>query len=348
MSAVLSFIIYPVLVKKNQNKIVNTDNANNPEVNSEQIAEKLSQDKKNLIFLLLGYGGAGHDGGSLMDAIQVANIDFDKKKISLISIPRDTYVRSKSGREFKINEGVLHGSQENKDTKGTLITKGIHEMENLVSDLTGLKVDYYMAVDFTGFERSIGIILKGVEVNVGQTLNDPWYPIFGEAVNTCGMSLEEVTVLTQKYSGFELESKFPCRYEHLLFNKGIVKMQGGDALKYVRSRHGSSGGDMDRGRRQQEVIAAVWKKLFTIEALKDIPVFFKEAVTNVQTDVTVDMVKYVTPFLEGGSNYKIVNINLNTSNVLSASTGPGGQAILVSKKTDNSVAEFIKNELLKD
>ena len=182
-----------------------------------------------------------------------------------------------------------------------------------------------------GYKRAIGINLGGIEVNVPKTLEDPWYPIKGEELNPCGYSPEEIADLTTKYSGFELERKFECRYEHLLFEKGLVKMEGGDALKYVRSRHGSSGGDFSRSQRQHAVLKAIKDKVFSLEALDDAPGFFKEVSANTTTDLDLKIVKYLAPAIKSSQDFEIKSLVLSTDNVLSSSKSSNGQFILKPK-----------------
>ena len=57
---------------------------------------------ETLNLLLLGSGGAGHEGGELTDAIILAHIDFRQAKIGLISIPRDLWISEKKiNRDYK-------------------------------------------------------------------------------------------------------------------------------------------------------------------------------------------------------------------------------------------------------
>lgn len=304
------------------------------------------EDLKTLDIVLMGYGGAGHDGGYLIDAIQLLHIDFEKAKILLISIPRDLWVKTPGGQETKINAVVINSSYKNDKTN--LIGSGAQSLKKVLTEITGLPANYFIGVDFVGFQRAIGINLKGIEVDVGETLDDPWYPIKGEELNPCGKTSQEIASLSAKLTGFELERQFPCRYKHLLFKKGLVHMEGGDALEYVRSRHGSNEGDISRGRRQQEVLTAIRKKLFSISTLENLPVFFSEAVKNTTTDITPDIAKYLVPALKKSQEFTIKSINLSTTNVLANSSSRAGGFILVPKagahKWDQ-VREFISGEI---
>lgn len=61
----------------------------------------------NTTFLVVGIGGAGHDGGNLTDSIQVIHIADKPDHATLVSIPRDLYVNMSNldlGNPAKINE----------------------------------------------------------------------------------------------------------------------------------------------------------------------------------------------------------------------------------------------------
>lgn len=310
---------------------------------SQEITPIQSDDNlKTLGILLLGYGGKGHQGGFLTDALQVLFFDFEKEKIALVSIPRDLWVKLPNGRESKINS-VFSLDVNQKDPQ-----KQAANIKAIVSAITGLKINYFISVDFVGFQRAIGINLKGIDVEVGETLDDPWYPIEGEQLNPCGKTAKEIAELTSKYAGFELERQFPCRYEKLHFEKGIIKMQGGDALKYVRSRHGSAEGDVSRGRRQQEVLKAIAKKLFLLDALNNIPNFYDSFVKHVSTDLDLDSAKFLAPFLQKYRNLQMININLATTNVLAVSKLNSGQSVMIPKEGMNkwnNIHFFIRQQL---
>lgn len=308
-------------------------------ISQEPIKEEPDNNLKSLNVLLLGYGGAGHPGGYLTDAIQVLNLDFPKKTASVISIPRDLWIKSENGRETKINS-FLNGPPDKR-------LNGIDILKSAIFDITGLNINYFIAVDFVGFMRTIGIELKGIEVEVSETLDDPLYPISGEEVNPCGYTAQEVATITSKYSGLELERKFPCRYEHLRFEKGLVHMEGGDALKYVRSRHGSSEGDISRGKRQQEVLIAIKNKLLSLDTLNNIPGIYQSLVKHVQTDVTLESAKFLAPFLTNFKEFKLVTVNLGPGNVLAVSTSSDKQAIIIPKEGISKwdkVKEYVKEQ----
>ncbi len=300
----------------------------------------VSADSKHLSVLLLGYGGAGHDGGYLSDTMILAYLDVTQKKLLMIHIPRDIWVNVKVGSSMmpmKVNAALAMGTKTSnypttvvsKDTilRASTLTK------QAVTTITGLPIDFVVGVDFNSFPQAIDT-LKGIDVNVPTTLDDPWYPVRGEELNLCSHTPEEVTALSATMSGFMLEKQFPCRYEHLHFAAGTNHMDGETALKYGRSRHTSS--DFDRGLRQIAIVRAVVNKLFSLEALNNIPAFFNSLSKSVKTDISAQQITTIAPILKTIPSLKVVEIGLDTTNVLSDGTSAAGAYILIPKTGDNN------------
>ena len=298
----------------------------------------------NLGILLVGFGGAGHDGGYLTDANQLLYVDFQQKKIALIALPRDLLVKTEKG-EMKLNAVAFSDSGKNE-----FLQNGAPQLKKAISQITGLNVAYVIGIDFVGFQRLIGQDLGGIEVDVYETLDDPWYPIKGEELNLCKMTPEEITEVHQKYSGFELERQFTCRYKRLHFDPGLNKMEGGDALEYVRSRHGSGEGDISRGKRQQEVLQAVANKIISLELIDQLPDLFTKAKNNIYTDIDLDIVKYLAPLAKASFDFKKITINLSTTNVLAISSSSRFGSIIIPKAGMHDWGggqQFIQQEMSK-
>ena len=124
----------------------------------------------------------------------------------------------------------------------------------------GITPQSFILTNFSGFQ-SVVDNLGGIDVNVGQTLvaARPGYP-------------EGYTV-------------YP----------GIVHMNGEMALWYVRSRMSTS--DIDRLRRAQEVLIAISKRLFNLNALTRIPELYQAYRSSVVTDLTLEDVLQLLPLL---------------------------------------------------
>ncbi|MFH1509377.1 MAG: LCP family protein [bacterium] len=182
-------------------------------------------------FLLMGIGGEGHDGAYLTDTIIVASYNVEQNKIALISLPRDLWVEVDGYGGSRINSVYIHGEQNN--------ANGAELLGAVAEAITGLPINYYGQIDFSGFEEIIDT-LGGVDIEVKNSFYDPMYP-------------------TENYG-----------YQNITFNKGWQKMDGATALKYARSRHGivqdgsgSEGTDFARSARQQQIIMAIKEKVLS-------------------------------------------------------------------------------------
>lgn len=301
------------------------------------------EDLDTLNILLLGYGGAGHQGGFLTDVIQIAHFNFKESTLKFISIPRDLWVDLPGGKSAKINTAFTLG-----DDSGDKIGSGAKVAKQMAQIVTGLKINYYVAIDFVGYKRAIGYTLDGIEVDVPKTFDDPWYPIEGKQLDPCGMTPQEIAQITAQHSGFELEKQFPCRYEKIYFPKGKNIMEGQDALNYVRSRHGSTRGDFSRSERQVAVLKAIKNKLFELEVFTQLPTFFKDITEHTSSDINWEIAEYLAPAMKNTKGYLIDNIVLSTDNVFTNSRSHSGQFILVPKNGDNSwgsVHQFVQDNI---
>lgn len=91
------------------------------------------------------------------DAIQIVVVPEDRSTVSIISIPRDSWVPVRGRGQGKINDGL---------------TRGPEAMAGTIEDLTGLEVDDWILTGFDGFVSLIDT-LGGVHTDVEQRLNDP-------------------------------------------------------------------------------------------------------------------------------------------------------------------------------
>ena len=300
------------------------------------------RDLETITLLLLGYGGPGHEGGFLTDAILLVHVNFQSQKIGIITIPRDLWVTFPDGPSRKINAAFAHGGNIPSASKNNLgqdtTTSGSSTVKSTVAAITGLPVNYFVSVDFVGLQRAIGQVLEGIQVEVTEPLDDPWYPIEGNQLETCGKTAEEVGELTQQYSGFQLQKQFPCRYEHLHFDSGLIHMEGGDALKFVRSRH--SGSDFVRSQRQIAVLIGIKNKLLKLNALDQAGEILNSLLYTIQTDLDVSVVSFLAPALKNATDFALIPIHLNTTNVLQESKSSGGAFILLPQAGKNNWSEI--------
>lgn len=121
-------------------------------------------------FLLMGSDARG-DEASRADVIMVISADFATKKVSVISVPRDTRVNLPGVGLTKINHANSLGEAKGGVHEGTLATA------QAVSDLLSIDINYYAKIDFEGF-KSLVDVLGGVDVDLPYDVNDDVQQIY--------------------------------------------------------------------------------------------------------------------------------------------------------------------------
>lgn len=264
-------------------------------------------EEKRVNVLLLGAGGGSHEGPDLTDTIIFATIDPKKQEAVLVSIPRDLWVPEITA---KINTAYVYGEEKEKGG-GLILAKA------LVSKILGQDIDYAVKIDFDGFVKAIDK-MGGLDVEVERAFDDYAYPITGKEDEPCGFDETMIASLSaQIATGSATESEsFPCRYEHLHFDKGVVQMDGETALKYVRSRHalGPEGSDFARSKRQERIISAIKDKVFSLNLLlnpvnvMDILDVIKDSIdTDIKEEEYDDFIRLAQKFQESKISSAIID-----------------------------------------
>ena len=299
-------------------------------------------EKQAYNLLLLGYGGPGHDGAYLTDTIIFAHIDKKQKKILLISIPRDLWVKvpSKKGEIFsKINALYTMGLFPKKyPFLKEEYKKGpaIRILKEAVERITGQKIDYFVAIDFKGFEKVIDT-LGGVEVYLEKPIIDPKYPIPGKEKDLCGVPEEKIPEF-KEIIATDPAKVFPCRFGVFKLPAGKVKLDGETALKFVRARHViGEKGDFGRSKRQQILLKAVGEKVVTLGIIPKVPSILNNLQDHVRTDIPLSLLKANLKELYNFPKYKVQTFVISTGNFLKSQMHPQGGYILLPK---NGVEEW--------
>lgn len=285
-----------------------------------------------LDILFLGMGGAGHEGGTLSDSITLARFNTGKKTLSLIAIPRDLWVPIPAGGNNRVWQKINMAY-----SKG-----GGNLSKYVVGQTLAINVDHFIAVDFGSFTSAIND-LGGIDVEVAKTWDDYFYPIKGAELATCNFTIEQINEFHKKYSGFDLEKQFTCRFEHLHFDQGMQHLDGEMALKFVRSRHSAQyGSDFARGERAQVVLLAIGKKLLSQGALDPSNATFKKLAGVVKSDISLSGVGGILKSLGDLNNYQVKHLYLTDQNVLTAAKSSGGAFILIPKAGSGNFDEIRK------
>lgn len=281
----------------------------------------IGEENDRINILLIGMGGKNHDGGYLADTIMLVSIKPSTKQVSMISIPRDMTVPTETGAWRKINS--LNATAESKEagSGGPAMTKAL-------SELLGTPITYYVRADFQGF---INIIdeLKGVTVNVENTLDDYSYPIMGEEDNP----------------------NYYSRYEHLHVEKGLQTMNGSLALKFARSRHGvgGEGSDFARAKRQQLILQAAKDKLLSSNNLLKPAMLVKisnELREHVDTNISISDLIILWDDYKDVNRDNIINkvFDNGAGGLLVNTTGADGAYLLMPRSGNyNEIKEVVQN-----
>ena len=122
----------------------------------------LSNDpSKSVNTLVIGYdkgSNPGESGWFRSDVMMLVCLQEKDKKAVVLSIPRDTKVELPGYGTQKINAAHSYGGP-----SGAI---------DAVKALTGLDVNHYISMDFTGFEKIVNAI-GGVPIHLNTPINDP-------------------------------------------------------------------------------------------------------------------------------------------------------------------------------
>lgn len=278
--------------------------------------------------LMLGKGGAGHDGADLTDTILIMSIDPIQKDASMLSIPRDFWVKTDAGQS-KINAvyanakyKVLNGKKTS-DINQRAEQAGLAAIETEVEEVFGVPIHYHVMVDFAAFEKAINTV-GGIDINVtkdGVVYERLWNPV------------------TRK--NYVLDVK-----------EGRQHFNGERALFYARSRHTSARGDFDRAERQRAVILALKDKVMSAGTYGN-PVKINQLVNefgdHVRSNLTTGEVLRVYDIMKGIDSTKVGSLGLaDPPNVLVDTGMINGQSVVkpIAGLYDyTAIQSFVRNSL---
>ena len=108
--------------------------------------------------------------------------------------------------------------------------------------------------------------------------------------------------------GIDIENDQEFTVGNTHYPIGNISLNSEQALTFVRERYSLNGGDNDRGKNQEKVIAAVIKKLTSTDALKNYNAILSGLQDSVQTDMSLEtMMNLINTQLESGGNYNVTS-----------------------------------------
>lgn len=185
-----------------------------------------------------GVGDASAVGGARADTIMIAHVPANRKRVVVVSFPRDLEVDRPACEGWDAKSGKYTDQQHPAVNKTKLNavygTGGPKCVTKVVQQLSGLAINHFVGIDFNGFKGMVEAV-QGVQVCVERPLNDS---VLGMIVPQAGAA---------------------------------VTLSGDQALNFVRARHVQGDPTSDYGRitRQQRFLSALLRKAMSNQVLLD-------------------------------------------------------------------------------
>ncbi|MGV9251351.1 LCP family protein [Streptomyces sp. NPDC003697] len=219
-------------------------------------------------------GGGSDDGTARSDTAMIVHLHEGHRRASVVSIPRDTLV---DRPECTSPDGAAHGAARGVMFNSAYTTGGATCAVKTVESMTGLRMDHYLEVDFSGFQRLIDE-LGGVRVTTTRAIDDP--------------------------------------DSHLRLPAGTHTLDGAQALGLVRTRHGvGDGSDLGRIQLQQAFVGALADRIDRIGVLTNPKKLYKLADTATKamtTDSGLGSVNSLMSFADGAKGIDSSNMTMVT------------------------------------
>ncbi|MEU6653891.1 LCP family protein [Streptomyces sp. NPDC046900] len=249
-------------------------------------------------------GGGTDDGSARSDTAMIVHLYKGHKRASVVSIPRDTLVdrprcTGTNGTAYPAASAVMFNS--------AYSTGGAACAVKTVESLTGVRMDHYVEVDFSGFQKLIDD-LGGVQVTTTKNIDD--------------------------------------KNSHLDLQAGTHTLDGQQALGLVRTRHGvGDGSDLGRIQLQQAFIKALVEQVDHIGVLSSPTKLLDLADTatkSITTDSDLASVKALASFADGLKGIGSSHMDMVTTPVEYDPSDPN--RVLVEKSKAKLVWDALKND----
>jgi LCP family protein required for cell wall assembly len=179
-------------------------------------------------------GEFGAAEGQRSDTTILAHLDASGST-TLISFPRDLWVRIPA---YTDTHGTQHAAQRSK-LNAAFSYGGPSLLVSTIEGLTGIRINHYVQIDFVGFQGMTDA-LGGVTVCIRELPPE--------------LKARGFDNLHDHFSGFS-------------GRVGENRLDGAQALAFVRQRYGLPESDIDRIRRQQQFLGVVFQRIASTDTL---------------------------------------------------------------------------------
>ena len=229
-------------------------------------AQKIIRDHSLVNIILLGGDSElTPDDFVRTDTMIVVSLNLDTGDAAMLSLPRDLFVYMPHGNMGRLNTAYGIG-----ELRGWQPGGGFGLLRQTLFYNFGINAHYHAIVNFSAFETIIDR-LGGVDIAVDCAYQD-YYPADRQNEGVNEYILRTLPVGYHSFDGF-------------------------DALWYARTRRNTS--DFDRGRRQQILLRAMWRKARQIGLLSTTPALWAELTDIVTTDLPLDAALRLLPHVIG-------------------------------------------------
>lgn len=212
-------------------------------------------DRVTILLLGIDRRAGEQERGYLTDTMMLVTLDPVARTAAMLSIPRDLWVEIPGFGEDTINTANRSGDWYDYPGGGPALAV------KTVQHNLGVTINHYVRLDFTAFETFIDAI-GGIDVFNEAEIDDPQYP-------------------DGSYG-----------FDPFYLAAGPHHLDGHDALRYARTRHGAT--DIDRARRQQQVVMAVREQVLKLNMLPTLitraPMLYQTLNESIWTDLSLDQI----------------------------------------------------------
>jgi LCP family protein required for cell wall assembly len=249
-------------------------------------------------------GGGADDGSARSDTAMIVHVYKGHKKAAVVSVPRDTLIDRPACTDA---QGTSHSAATGVMFNSAYSTGGAACAVKTVEAMTGIRMDHYLEVDFSGFQKLIDE-LGGVQVTTTRAIDD--------------------------------------RESHLDLKAGTHTLDGRQALGLVRTRHGvGDGSDLGRIQLQQAFVKALIdqvKQVGVFTSPKKLYDLADTATKAVTTDSDLGSVNSLIDFANGLKSISSKNMHMVTMPVRYDPSNPN--RVIVAEKKAKLVWTALKND----
>ncbi|WP_345635923.1 LCP family protein [Rugosimonospora acidiphila] len=242
--------------------------------------------------LLIGVDSRPGQNADLLirsDTIIIMHIPADHTEGYLVSIPRDTKVHIPAydngkhkypGGNEKINAAFAHGGEQL--TGDTARQHSVELLALTLKDLYGLTFDAAAIVDFTGFQKVVGV-LGGVDMCVDEDT---------KSIHIGYKNGKQVSPSVRLHSDGTVAGPLPG-VTPKDYPVGCYHMKDWEALDFVRQRDLLKNQDTDYGRQrhQQQFLKAIFKEIASKDVLTN-PGKLSGVLNTIGQAMTIDQGKF--------------------------------------------------------